>query len=102
MLLSLDSENIKGILHQISVIKPALEWNLQCIYSDGQCNTMNKISFWLNDHKKRCVGTIVYQVESGKVLNFHYAGFLKSKNRLQEDIVDILLEILNYEHGENH
>jgi len=87
-------ENINGILNKIVSHRHGLVWEKQGIYSDG-ATYLVEIAFKLTNPRTRKIGTIVYQSADGLVVNYHYKGLPKGKER--GEIIDLLLEILHFE-----
>jgi len=68
-------------------------FQVRCVYADGLGYSIFEITF-TNKVDLRNLGKIVFQYETGRVLNYFYEG---KKFRKTDKIVDLLLDIYNYE-----
>lgn len=89
----IDSITIANLLKKLSDDHPGITSKFKCCYSDGMGESIYEITIHQqpgNLYK----GTITFQLENGKVLLCKYKGFKKSSS---EDIIDTLLDLINYE-----
>ncbi|MDF9796060.1 hypothetical protein OKW21_001323 [Catalinimonas alkaloidigena] len=88
-----ENEAVRGLLNLISTNNKNLEWKKRCIYSNGQDNNVLEIKFYQYPRNTQ-VGRIVYNANSGNVLQMKYRGAV---TRAPGHIVDILLDMINLE-----
>lgn len=91
-----DKTTILNLLNKFSNDHKDTSWKLDCSYSDGLETTINEIKI-LAKPDNRCVGIFIYRVETGTVL---FCTYKKIKNKNAENIIDLLLDIINYSKGE--
>lgn len=72
-------------------------YHVKCVYADGLGYSIFEIIF-TNKTDLRNPGKIIFQYETGKVLNYFYKG---KRFRKTDKIIDLLLDIYNYEREKN-
>jgi len=85
-----------NLLNKFSDDHKNVLWKMDCSYSDGIKTTINEIKI-LAKPGNRCVGIIVYRVETGIVMFCTYKNLKKSNS---ENIIDLLLDMINYSKGQ--
>lgn len=90
---SFDKKEIVSLLNTFSERKEHMYWEMKCTFCDGMGTTYNEIRIF-DSTGKRCVGSFLYQVETGMVLFCRYKHLEKQDS---ENIVDMLLDMMNYE-----
>ncbi len=83
---------IFNLLNVFSNIQKNVSWKIKCIYCNGTGVTINQINIVTLPENSN-VGMFIYQVETGRVSFFKYKSLKKSNS---EDIVDMLLDMINY------
>jgi hypothetical protein len=91
-----DRTTILNLLNKFSADHENVYWCIKCLFSDGMGTTMNEITI-VAQPGDRNVGTFTYQVETGMVMHCHYKDLKKPKSR---NIVDTLLDMINYSEGQ--
>ena len=93
-----DRTTILNLLNKFSTDHKNISWKIECSYSDGMGTTINEIKI-IAQPGNRSIGVFVYKVETGMVLFCMYKKLKKSNS---ENIVDMLLDMINYSKGENY
>ncbi len=84
---------IIGLLNKFSEENTNILWDMSCAYSDAMGTTINQITIFHRD-TKNIIGVFTYHVETGNVLCCMYDQLSKLPN---EGIIDMLLDMMNYE-----
>lgn len=87
------NEAVKGIMNKMISQNPEMDWNINCIYSDGRNKTVLELGIF-NKMRAQC-GKIAYISRNGRVLNYYYSGFRPKENNIF--VIDLLLDIFNFE-----
>ncbi|MBL4905649.1 MAG: hypothetical protein JKZ00_06510 [Flavobacteriaceae bacterium] len=93
-----DRTTILNLLNKFSNDHKNISWKIECSFSDGMGTTINEIKI-IAQPSNRSIGVFVYKVETGMVLFCMYKKLKKSNSR---NIVDMLLDMINYSKGENN
>jgi len=91
-----DKTTILNLLNKFSKDHKNISWKMECLYSDGMGTTINKIKI-IAQPGNRNIGIFTYRVETGMVMFFTYKNLKKNNS---ENIVDILLDMINYSKGQ--
>ena len=91
-----DQTTILNLLNKFSEDHKNISWKIKCSYSDGMGTTINQIKI-IALPENRIVGVFAYTVETGLVLFCRYKKLKKTKS---ENIIDLLLDMMNYSKGE--
>ena len=91
-----DRTTILNLLNKFSNDHENISWKMECSYSDGMGTTINQIKI-IAHPGNRTIGIFVYRVETGLVSFCLYKKLKKSKS---ENIVDVLLDMINYSKGQ--
>ena len=83
---------IVNLLNKFTEDHNNITWNLTCEYSDGMGTSINQIKI-IAHPGDRTIGIFSYRVETGEVL---FCRYKKLKKPESEDIVDMLLDMINY------
>lgn len=84
---------VKEVLDKICSELNGYRWDSLCAFSDGKGITLIELNLYRKDGQE-LAGRIVYQLESGEVLRFHYPAF---SGHAPEEILDFLLDVFNLE-----
>ncbi len=84
---------IRNLLDKFSADNENFSWEMSCAYSDAMGTTINQITIFHRD-SKTIIGIFTYHVETGNVLCCMYDKLTKTPT---EGIVDMLLDMMNYE-----
>lgn len=86
-------KTIKDLLKKLVHDHPDITWKIKGGYADGMKGGTIELSIYQKPEMTK-KGTVAYQPESGKIVNFFY----KDADGLRPDsIVDLLLDIINLE-----
>ena len=91
-----DKTTILNLLNKFSEDHKNIFWEMKCSYSDGMGTTINQIKIIVQPGN-RTIGIFAYNVETGLVLFCKYKKLKKTKS---ENIVDLLLDMMNYSKGQ--
>jgi len=91
-----DRETILNLLNKFSDDHKNITWKIECAYSDGMGTTINQIKI-IAQPGNRNIGLFTYRVETGMVL---FCMYKKLKKNNSENIVDLLLDMINYSKGQ--
>ncbi len=91
-----DRTTILNLLHKFVNEHDDVSWKINCLFSDGLGNTINQINI-ISKETRRNIGTIIYQVESGIV---QFCSFKQLKKPHSENIIDLLLDMINFSKGQ--
>lgn len=91
-----DRATILGLLNKFSNDHTNVSWTMKCSYSDGMGTTTNQIRI-VAQPDNRIIGIFSYRVETGVVSFCAYKKLDKAKS---ENIIDMLLDMINYSKGE--
>ena len=91
-----DRRTILNLLNKFSNDHKNISWKMKCSSSDGMGTTINQIKI-LAQPDNRTIGIFSYRVETGMVSFCLYKKLKKTKS---ENIVDMLLDMMNYSKGE--
>ena len=91
-----DRETILNLLNKFSNDHENISWKMKCSYSDGMGTTINEIKI-IAQPGNRNIGTFSYKVETGIVM---FCTYKKLKKTNSENIVDVLLDMINYSKGQ--
>lgn len=83
---------ILNLLHKFSNDNHNVSWKMECAYCDGLGTTINKIKI-IEQPGNRDIGIFTYRVETGMVV---YSKYKKMKSNNPVNIVDHLLDMMNY------
>jgi len=87
---------ILNLLNKFSRDHRDITWKLKCVYSDALGNTINQIKIFARPDN-RIIGIFSYRVETGMVV---FCMYKKLKKTRSENIVDMLLDMINYSKGQ--
>ena len=87
-----DRRTILNLLNKFSNDHENISWKMKCTYSDAMGTTINEIKI-IAQPGNRTIGIFAYRVETGMVL---FSRFKKIKKYNSENIVDMLLDLINY------
>ena len=87
-----DQTTILNLLNKFSEDHKNISWKIKCSFSDGMGTTINQINI-MAQPGNRTIGIFTYTVETGIVSFCMYKKLKKTKS---EDIVDMLLDMMNY------
>ncbi len=85
-----------NLLNKFSNDHENISWKIECSYSDGMGTTMNQITV-IAQPGSRNIGVFAYRVETGTVM---VCSYKKMKKPNSENIVDTLLDMINYSKGQ--
>lgn len=86
-------ETIKNLLQELSDQNPEIYWQLKCTFCDGIKTTIYEVALYeIPGYKFK--GRLSFQLESNKIIRCNYKDF---DSNLSEDIVDTLLDLINFE-----
>ncbi len=91
-----DRTIILNLLNKFSNEHKNVFWKMKCSYSDGMGTTINQIKI-IAQPGNRTIGIFSYRVETGIVSFCMYKKLKKTKS---ENIVDMLLDMINYSKGQ--
>lgn len=91
-----DRRTILNLLNKFSNEHKNISWKMECTYSDAMGTTINEIKIMAHPGN-RTIGIFAYRVETGMVL---FCMHEKIKKPNSENIVDILLDMINYSKGQ--
>lgn len=91
-----DRSTILNLLNKFSNDHRNVTWKMRCSFCDGMGATINEIKI-LSQPGNRSIGVFIYRVETGKVL---FCMYKTLKNSNSENIVDMLLDMINYSKGQ--
>lgn len=91
-----DRATILNLLNKFSNNHKNISWKMKCTYSNGMGTTINEIRI-IAQPGNRTIGIFSYRVETGLVTFCHFKNFQKTNS---ENIVDMLLDIINYSKGQ--
>jgi hypothetical protein len=91
-----DRTTILNLLNKFSNDHKNISWKMKCAFSDGNGTTINQIKI-IAQPGNRTIGILSYRVETGIVSFFMYKKLKKTKS---ENIVDMLLDMMNYSKGQ--
>ena len=105
-----DITTISNLLNKFSNDHKNISWKMNCSYSNGMGMTINEIKI-IAQPGNRSIGIFTYRVQTGSVLFFNYNVLKNSRLSAglnvdssgkagSENIVDILLDLMNY--SKNH
>lgn len=98
-----DNTTILNLLNKFSNDHKNISWKMKCSYSDGMGITINEIKI-IAQPGNRSIGFFSYQVETGKVHFCTYKSLkktnLSSGEAGSENVVDLLLDMINYSKGQ--
>ena len=83
---------ISNLLNLFSKHHENVTWELECAYADGMGTTFNQIKIFAHPGN-RTIGIFTYRVETGKI---SFCMYKKLKEPVSENIVDVLLDMINY------
>lgn len=86
-------EQLNGLLNKITGVRSNDGFKVQCLYADGNGNTIVMISFF-NTRRSQTFGRIAFQQETGAVRKCVYRNH---HFKDAENIVDALLDVYNYQ-----
>lgn len=87
-----DKFTIINLLNKLANEQP-ISWRMKSLYMNGQEKSVLEILIFTLPEQRR-KGQITFQADSGKILKVKYRGF---SNSLAENIVDLLLDVINFE-----
>ncbi|MBL4704840.1 MAG: hypothetical protein JKY54_09980 [Flavobacteriales bacterium] len=87
---------ILNLLSTFSRDHKDIKWELKSAYSDAKGNNINQIKIFARPDN-RIIGIFSYRVETGLVL---FCMYKKLKKTRSENIVDMLLDMINYSKGQ--
>jgi hypothetical protein len=90
-----DRRTILNLLNKFSKEHAKISWQMKCTYSDGMGTTFNEIRI-IAQPGNRSIGVFCYRVETGIV---SFCMYKKLKKANSENIVDLLLDMINYSKG---
>ena len=91
-----DRRTILDLLNKFSNDHKNISWKMKCTYSDAMGTTINEIKLIVQPGN-RTIGIFAYNVETGMVLFCMYKNLKKPNS---ENIVDMLLDMINYSKGQ--
>ncbi len=91
-----DGATIMNLLNKFSEDHENISWKMECVFSDGMGTTMNQIKI-IAQPGNRTIGIFSFRIETGIVSFCMYKKLKKTKS---ENIIDLLLDIMNYSKGE--
>ena len=91
-----DRATILNLLNKFSNDHKNISWKMKCSFSDGMGTTINQINI-IAQPGNRNIGVFSYQIETGIVIFCNYKKLKKPKS---ENIVDMLLDMINYSKAE--
>ena len=91
-----DRITILNLLNKFSNDHKNISWKMKCTYSDAIGTTINEIKI-IAQPGNRTIGIFAYRVETGMVL---FCMYKKLKKPNSENIVDVLLDMINYSKGQ--
>jgi len=91
-----DKRTIFNLLTKFSDDHENISWKMNCAYSDGMGTTFNQIKI-IAQPGNRSIGIFTYRVETGMVM---FCMYKKLKKTNSENIVDMLLDMINYSKGQ--
>jgi hypothetical protein len=83
-------EMIAGLLNKLVAENNQIFWTTRCCFTDGQGKSFHEIRLYWKKEKKEKI--IIYQMETGRILNYVCKG-LDLNNC--DNIVDVLLDLIN-------
>ena len=90
-----DSTTILNLLNKFSNDHKNISCKTECSYSNGMGTTINQIKI-MAQPGNRTIGIFTYRVETGIVM---FCLYKKLKKIDSENIVDMLLDMMNYSKG---
>ena len=97
-----DTTTISNLLNKFSNDHRNISWKMKCSYSNGMGMTINEIKI-IAQPGNRNIGIVTYRVESGEVLFCNYKSLKKPNlsgcDTSSVNIVDLLLDMINYSKG---
>lgn len=91
-----DKTLILNLLNKFSEDHSNVSWSMECSYSDGMGTTFNQIKI-IAQPGNRQIGVFTYRVETGIV---QFCMYKKLGKTSSDNIVDILLDMINYSKGQ--
>ena len=91
-----DRTTILNLLNKFSNDHKNISWKMKCAYNDGMGTTINQIKI-IAQPGNRTIGIFSYKVETGIV---SFCLYKKLKETKSANIVDTLLDMMNYSKGE--
>jgi len=91
-----DRKTISNLLNQFSKEHKNISWKIECPYSDGMRTTFNQINI-IAQPGNRIIGIFTSRVETGVV---SFCMYKKLKKTESQNIVDMLLDMMNYSKGQ--
>lgn len=85
-------DTITGLLDSFVSKHNNVSWKINCCYSDGRNTVINQINIYAQPGD-RTIGIISYNVKNGAVC---YCMFKKMQITKTENVVDVLLDMMNY------
>jgi len=87
---------ILNLLNKLSTENKNIFWKMECLYCDARGTTINQIKIYSKENCRN-IGLFIYRGETGIVQFCMHDGLKKSSS---ENIVDLLLDLINYTRGE--
>ncbi|NRA10389.1 MAG: hypothetical protein HRT57_00365 [Crocinitomicaceae bacterium] len=87
-----DRATILNLLNEFSNEHENISWKMKCTYADGMGTSINEINI-IAQPGNRNIGIITYRIETGMVM---ICSYKKLKKTSSENIVDMLLDLINY------
>lgn len=91
-----NSSTVTDLLEMLVKNHENLYWHMCCSYADGQGQTIMEITIYEGRHR-RVKGLIAFNAETGKIKNYRYRGYKKQDCDNCDNIVDMLLDLVNFE-----
>jgi len=93
-----DKSTILNLLNKFSEDHKNITWKLKCVYCDGIGTHINQIKI-ISHPSNSVIGLFSYRVETGRVLSCMYKKLKKDNS---ENIIDMLLDMMNYSREETN
>lgn len=88
-----NSSTVTDLLNMLVKDQKNLYWHMHCSYADGQGQTIMEIAIY-EGACRSVKGLIAFNAQTGKTKNYRYRGY---KKRDSDNIVDVLLDLINFE-----
>ncbi len=92
----MDEITLVNLLNKICEKNSYLNWKLNCKYNDGQDHSIMQISLF-NSRDNHKAGSVTFSMDTGSVIEGKYESLMPFQPKVQ--LVDALLDILNYENS---
>jgi hypothetical protein len=87
-------DTIVNLLNSLINQHKNLTWKMKCCYTDGESRVIEEIRIFEMNHRYTLCGHITFNMINGQVERAEYKGY---KADFAKDIVDTLLDLINYE-----